>query len=51
MIKFKRYPYRVGETYGMNGGLAERQAVDTVIMAGTMKEQPKKPATIEVTLL
>lgn len=25
MIKFKRYPYRVGETYGMNGGLTKRQ--------------------------
>ena len=25
MIKFKRYPYRVGETYGMNGGLTQRQ--------------------------
>ena len=29
-------------------GLAERQAVDTVIMAGTMKEQPKTPATFSV---
>ena len=25
MIKFKRYPYRVGENYGMNGGLTKRQ--------------------------
>lgn len=25
MIKFKRYPYRVGETYGMDGGLTKRQ--------------------------
>lgn len=25
MIKFKRYPHRVGETYGMNGGLTKRQ--------------------------
>lgn len=25
MIKFKRYPYRVGETYGLNGGLTQRQ--------------------------
>lgn len=29
-------------------GLAERQAVDTVIMAGTMKEAPKAPPTFNV---
>ena len=29
-------------------GLAERQAVDAVIMAGTMKEQPKTPSTFSV---
>ena len=25
MINFKRYPYRVGETYGLGGGLTKRQ--------------------------
>lgn len=25
MIKFKKYPYRIGETYGQDGQLTSRQ--------------------------
>ena len=46
MIKFKRYPYRVGENYGMNGGLTKRQITlainKPVRQAKKLQQKPSK---------
>lgn len=47
MIKFKRYPYRVGETYGMNGGLTQRQ----ITMAINKPERQAKKLRAKAPLL
>ena len=47
MIKFKRYPYRVGETYGMNGGLTQRQ----ITMAINKPERQAKNLRAKAPLL
>ena len=50
MIKFKRYPYRVGETYGMNGGLTKRQITMAVNkpVRQAKKLQQKAPLLAEL---
>lgn len=50
MIKFKRYPYRVGETYGMNGGLTKRQITMTINkpVRQAKKLQAKAPLLAEL---
>ena len=48
MIKFKRYPYRVGETYGMNGGLTKRQITMTAQIAAMRMLQAKAPLLAEL---
>ena len=50
MIKFKRYPYRVGETYGMNGGLTQRQITMAINkpVRQAKKLQQKAPLLAEI---
>ena len=50
MIKFKRYPYRVGETYGMNGGLTQRQIIMAINkpVRQAKKLQAKAPLLAEL---
>ena len=50
MIKFKRHPHRVGETYGMDGGLTKRQVTMAINkpVRQAKKLQAKAPLLAEL---